>query len=228
MVFVIQCDPEVPPGLASAELDRLSAGWRLVRLDWGEPLPEVQETEAVILLGGSMSANDEEAFPFLRGLKIFVRNIVSRGISCLGICLGGQLLAAAFGAEVTEKRWGERGNCEVLLTPAGREDALFLGIKASLAAFQWHDDSFDLPEAATLLASSERCPHQAFRIGTNAWGLQFHPEVTPEIIGVWASWEPSDQHEASELILEWTRREKEYRHVMTMIMSNFLGGRNPQ
>lgn len=221
MVYVLQCDPEVPPGLIAAELDRLAAGWRIVRLDRGEPLPGVDEDDAIILLGGRMSANDEVAFPFLWRLKSFVRESVTSGVSFLGICLGGQILAAAFGAEVVEKRWGERGNCEVRLAPAGCDDALFAGLQQDLPAFQWHDDSFDLPEEAQLLASSTRCPHQAFRIGGNAWGMQFHPEVTPEIIGAWTA-EDCDGGTAFDFIAGWMRKETEYREAMGIFMQNFL------
>ena len=221
MVHVLQPDPEVPPGLAAVELDRLSVEWRLVRLDKGEPLQEVGADDALILLGGRMSANDEAAFPFLGPLKVLIRESVERDIRFLGICLGGQVLAAAFGAAVVEKRWGERGSSEVLLNPAGCDDPLFNGIPPLFPVYQWHDDSFDLPEGAELLALSERCPHQAFRVGKRGWGLQFHPEVTAEIIESWAALGPSHGN-ASELIDGWKRREQEYRQIMKRIMENFL------
>lgn len=220
MVYVLQCDPEVPSGLTTGELDRLSIPWLIVRLDRGELLPAVEEKDAIILLGGRMSANDEAAFPFLRRLKPFVRETVTADIRFLGICLGGQLLAAAFGSEVVEKRWGERGNCKVQLTSAGCDDALLAGLPKHIPAFQWHNDSFDLPEGAALLASSELCPHQAFRVGDNGWGLQFHPEVTPEIIGAWASLCPGSS--ASRFIAGWMQREQQYRQVMSVLMQNFL------
>ena len=222
MVYVLQCDPEVPPGLIAAELDRLAAGWRIVRLDREEPLPVVKIDDAILLLGGRMSANDEAGFPFLQQLKPFVRESVEIGVRFLGICLGGQILAAAFGARVVEQRWGERGNCGVSLTPAGRDDGFFGHLPEDFPAFQWHDDSFDLPEGAVLLASSHRCPHQAFRFGDSAWGLQFHPEVAPEIIGAWAADNCSGIN-AVRLVAEWESREKEYRRVMTGLMQNFLG-----
>lgn len=220
MVCVIQCDPEVPPGLAATELDRRSVGWRLVRPDRGEPLPGADEAAAVIVLGGRLSVNDEEAFPFLREMKLRIQEMIGRGSRYLGICLGGQLLAAAFGAAVAEKRWGEHGGGDVRLTAAGREDRLFAGVGAEFPTLLWHDDSFDLPAGAILLASSADCPHQAFRIGENAWGLQFHPEATPAIVSNWASARPS----ASQVLAEWSRRESECRQVMRRIMENFLTG----
>jgi len=221
MVHVLQPDPEVPPGLAAVELNRLSVPWRLVRLYEGEPLPEVDADDALILLGGRMSANDEVGFPFLGRLKVLVRESVERDVRFLGICLGGQVLAAAFGAAVAEKRWGERGSSEVLLNPAGCDDPLFNGIPPLFPVYQWHDDSFDLPAGAELLALSEQCPHQAFRVGKRGWGLQFHPEVTSEIIESWVSLGTSCGN-ASALIEGWTRREQEYRQVMKTILENFL------
>lgn len=216
MVYVLQCDPEVPPGLAAGELDRLSAEWRLVRLDNDEQLPPVDAGDALILLGGRMSANDEAGFPFLGPLKVFVRESVERGTRFLGICLGGQILAAAFGATVAENRWGEQGNCEVLLNTAGGGDPLFQGIPPLFPTFQWHQDSFDLPERGEVLALSDRCPHQAFRLGKSAWSIQFHPEVTPETIRLWG------EGNAPGLIDDWLRRESEYRLVMRAMMENFL------
>lgn len=217
MVHILQSDPEVPPGLAAEELDRLSVEWRLVRLGRGEPLPPVRDDDAVIVLGGRMSANDEEHSPFLRQVKGLLRESVDRGIRCLGICLGGQLLAAAFGAAVVEKRWGERGNCQALLNPAGCDDPLFRGVQPLFPAFQWHNDSFDLPEGAVLLALSERCPHQAFRLVKRGWGVQFHPEVTPAIMQTWAA-----DGGADELVAGWKRLENAYRGVLEKMLLNFL------
>lgn len=219
MVYVIQCDPEVPPGLIADELQEMHADWQLIRLDNGERLPMVQSGDKVIVLGGKMSANDDRLFPFLVELKLWIRDAVGKNIPYLGICLGAQLLAAALGAKVVGNRWGERGNCYVSLTEEGKDDPLLDGLPEQPTAFQWHDDSFDLPEGAALLASSAVCPHQAFRVGT-AWGVQFHPEVTPEIISEWASEKPEA---VAGLITEWREWENNYRAAAHVIMKNFLG-----
>lgn len=220
-MYVIQCDPEVPPGLIACELAALQSDWKLIRLDQGDQLPGITGMNALIVLGGKMSANDDQAFPFLVELKICIRDAVVKGIPYLGICLGAQLLAAALGTDVVGNRWGECGNSHVLLSTDGIDDPLFKGLPHRLAAFQWHNDSFDLPDGATLLASSAVCPHQAFRIGKNAWGLQFHPEVTPEIISGWAASEPAD--EKDHLVSGWLARENQYRTIAGSIMGNFLG-----
>lgn len=219
MIYIIQCDPEVPPGLIAVELREMHADWQLIRLDEGDQLPVAHTDDMVIVLGGRMSANDDLQYPFLAQLKRWIRTAVEKQIPYLGICLGGQLLAAALGSKVAANRWGERGNGKVQLTEEGVNDLLFRRLPQKLVAFQWHDDSFDLPGGATLLASSAVCPHQAFRIG-NAWGLQFHPEVTPEIISEWGATESSDAE--AQLVFEWLAKEKEYRSTAEIIMKNFL------
>lgn len=224
MVYVLQSDSEVPPGTVAEELDARSVPWRLVRLDRGESLPPVSIVTAFIVLGGTMSVHDEEAFPFLRQLKGFIRVAVEAGIPCLGICLGGQLLAETLGGRVERKRWGELGNSTVQLTERGMKDLLFQGVDSPLPVFQWHNDSFDLPAGAVLLASSAVCPNQAFRIGPSAWGLQFHPEVTPAIISLWAKADGLGDAETAEMVSLWSRDEKIHRQTISAMISNFIRG----
>ncbi len=211
--------PEVPPGLAAWS----STGCPFHGGSCGsmkENLFRVDADDALIPSGGGCRPTTRWDFVF-GALKVLVRESVERDVRFLGICLGGQVLAAAFGAAVAEKRWGERGSSEVLLNPAGCDDPLFNGIPPLFPVYQWHDDSFDLPAGAELLALSEQCPHQAFRVGKRGWGLQFHPEVTSEIIESWVSLGTSCGN-ASALIEGWTRREQEYRQVMKTILENFL------
>ena len=128
--------------------------------------------------------------PFLHDLKSFIRRVVADGTPYLGICLGGQLLAAALGARVVSNRWEELGSLPVTLTAEGCCDSLFAGMPVEFDTFQWHHDSFDIPEGGVLLASSAACPHQAFRMGKYAWGVQFHPEsvLTPSGETIMRNW----------------------------------------
>ena len=103
----------------------------------------------------------------------------------LGICLGAQLLAKALGARVYRNPQKEIGWDSVEVTAAGQADPLFMGLGAVVPVFQWHGDAFELPAGATLLASSARCAHQAFRYGDRVYGLLFHLEVTSEAIQSW-------------------------------------------
>jgi len=111
---------------------------------------------------------------------------VGEGKPFLGVCLGVQLLASALGAEVGPLAGGaEVGLLPVELTAEGRDHHLFEGMPEPLVTLQWHGDTFELPEGATLLASSPAAPHQAFQAGS-AYGVQFHLEVTPEMAREWA------------------------------------------
>lgn len=219
MLNIIQNDPEVPPGNL---LDQLNVPYRVHHLYLGEPLPEIGGTSAVIVLGGAMGANDDARHPFLTVLKRFIREVVASGIPYLGICLGGQLLAAALGADVHSVRWEEQGTLSVKLTSSGKVDPLFRGIADEFPTFQWHHDSFDIPEKGVLLALSVACPHQAFRVGTRAWGVQFHPEVTESIVRDWCACDNTTAAQTEDLVTAFADREAEYRQIARSLRGNFL------
>lgn len=132
MLYIIQSDPDVPPGLIRTELERLRLKYALLKIYQGEPLPPPTAITAAIVLGGSMGANDDARYPFLADLKKFIREVVAREIPYLGVCLGGQLLAAAMGAEVASNAYGEKGTLTAELTDEGSADALFDGIARQL------------------------------------------------------------------------------------------------
>ena len=149
----------------------------------GAPLPDVDGAAGLIFMGGPMSVND--GLPWLRQEEGFIRRAAARGKPVVGVCLGAQLIARSLGARVYRNAVKEIGWFDIRLTPAARDDALFTGLPAQETVFHWHGETFDLPPGAVLLASSDRCLHQAFRLGSNVYGLQFHPEVTPEMIADW-------------------------------------------
>lgn len=185
MIHVIQNDPEVPPG----GIGRILPESVVHHPYRGEPLPGVSGMSGLIVLGGRMGADEDRLHPFLGPLRDLMEKALQCEIPLLGICLGGQLLAMATGGRVVRNRWGERGKVMVSLSAEGSGDPLFHGIESPFQTFQWHDDSFDPPPGSVLLAGSPECPHQAFRIGSG-WGLQFHPEITGEILSLWAADEP--------------------------------------
>ena len=170
-----------------------------------------------------MGANDDLQHPFLYDLKIFIRKIVSAEIPYLGICLGGQLLAAALGARVVSNRWKELGCLAMTLTAEGQRDLLFSELPAELDTFQWHHDSFDIPDGGVLLASSAACRHQAFRVGSAAWGTQFHPEVTEQIIRDWCALDRATSDRVDELRADFRTMEVPYRIAAQRLLKNFLG-----
>jgi GMP synthase (glutamine-hydrolysing) len=131
----------------------------------------------IVPLGGSMHAWDEEGFPWLGRERELLREAVDEGVPVLGICLGGQVLARALGAEVRPAEQPEVGWLEVEALPEAADDALLAHLREPVGVYQWHMDVFDLPSGAVRLARSGQSPQQAYRYGERTWGLQFHPEV---------------------------------------------------
>jgi GMP synthase (glutamine-hydrolysing) len=146
-------------------------------------LPEVEDAAGLIFLGGPMSVNDP--LPYLKHETDAIVQAVERKQPVLGICLGSQLIARALGGRVYPNQRKEIGWFDIHLTEAASSDQLFSGMNPSETVFQWHGETFDLPARAARLASSEACANQAFRLGSNVYGLQFHLEVTPAMIADW-------------------------------------------
>jgi GMP synthase (glutamine-hydrolysing) len=143
----------------------------------------VDQAQALIVMGGPMSVNDP--LPWLRQEERYLVQAISSGVPVLGICLGAQLLAKSLGSRVYPMGHKEIGWYSIRFTEAAAADPLFEGLPREEIVFEWHGDTFDLPAGAEKLAESDLCGNQAFRCGTNLYGLQFHPEVTPEIIDSW-------------------------------------------
>jgi GMP synthase (glutamine-hydrolysing) len=148
----------------------------------GAEMPDVSKYDGLIVLGGPMSANDD--LDYLRAEMDMLRGQVIAGRPVLGICLGSQLLAKALGAVVRRNPVKEIGWYPIECTAAAATDPL-LGEISREIVFHWHGETFDLPPGAELLATSEHCRHQAYRVGERAYGFQFHLEVTPEMIADW-------------------------------------------
>ncbi len=148
----------------------------------GAAVPDIAPYDALIFLGGPMSVNDD--LPFLHVETDCIRRAVAADLPVLGICLGSQLIARALGAAVRRNSVKEIGWYDLHFTEAAAGDSLFDGLERE-TVFHWHGETFDLPAGAVLLARSDRCAHQAYRIGERIYGLQFHLEVTPEMIADW-------------------------------------------
>ncbi len=139
----------------------------------------------LVVLGGPMGADDDALHPHLTYERDVIREAVESGMPVLGICLGAQLMAACMGGTTLRGAAPEFGWTRVQATEAGRADPLFAHFDGSEPIFQWHSDTFTLPPQAVHLAESRRCPHQAFRIGENAYGVQFHLEADAALIRRW-------------------------------------------
>lgn len=149
----------------------------ITRLYESELLPEPSAIDLLVVMGGPMSANDDAAVPWLAAEVAFIRAVIDDGKPVLGVCLGAQLVARALGAAVRPNREPEIGWFPVRATTSGREDVFTF--PAEQVVFHWHSDTFELPEGAVLLASSDACKNQAFQFGDSVISLQCHLEVTP-------------------------------------------------
>jgi len=186
-VLIIQHVACEGPGLLEDVL--LRKGWeidlRCMELP-GTSLPaDLNDYQAFIILGGPMGAYEEGIYPYLFKVQDLVRKAVDTGIPTVGICLGGQIVARALGADVGPNPIKEIGWSPVQLLPEGMKSPLFSDLPSIFSVFQWHQDTFSLPPGAVLLVKGEDCENQAFVYGGHIWAMQFHLEVTPAMIEQW-------------------------------------------
>jgi len=176
------------PGLLREEMEK--AGWRLDLRMMDQPGASLPGTligyKALIILGGPMNVYEEEAYPYLRQVDQLIKSAIQEGLPVIGICLGGQLIAKALDAPVTRNPVKEIGWYKLRLTADGIKSSLFEGLPEEFPVFQWHGDTFAMPDGAIHLATSSDCAHQAFSYGRHVFALQFHLEVTTAVIKTWA------------------------------------------
>jgi GMP synthase-like glutamine amidotransferase len=144
------------------------------------PLPAPGAYDWLIVMGGPMGVHDVDRHPWLRGEKRALRAALDAGRRVLGICLGAQLLAEALGAGVRRNTEREIGWFTIRRAPEAPGSALGRALPEDFSVLHWHSDTFDLPPGAIHLASSDACARQAFAIGDQVAGLQFHLEMTVE------------------------------------------------
>ena len=150
---------------------------------WKNPkYPDPKDVKRLLIMGGPMGVYEAKDYPWILDEIRFIRTVIDAGNKVLGICLGSQLIAAAMGAKVYPNDYQEIGWFEIRWNEAAYKHPLAYGVSNHSKVYHHHGDTFDLPENAVLLASSEGCKHQAFAIGNNVLALQFHMEVNKELI----------------------------------------------
>jgi GMP synthase (glutamine-hydrolysing) len=164
-----------------------AAGHELERWEvpTGESPGPARSYDAVLVFGGSMHPDQDETFRWLAREEAFLRSVLAEEVPALGVCLGAQMLARAAGAPVSRALMPEIGWLDVELTRAGREDDVLGALPPQATAFQWHSYTFGIPAGGVELARSPVCT-QAFRL-VNAWGIQFHAEVTLPMVEAWVA-----------------------------------------
>jgi GMP synthase (glutamine-hydrolysing) len=182
--LILQHIAKNPAGRAGVILDEYEIPYHLIHVG-SDRLPDPKRYQAIIVLGGSQHVYDKHRYPYTVHEEAYLHQAIKQGIPYLGICLGGQLLANAFQATVKKLPKAHIGFFNVHFTAAGQLDPLYKGLPGHQQAFQWHEDCFLLPEGAISLAHHTEGFNQAFRYGQHAYGLQYHVEITEEMLDTW-------------------------------------------
>jgi len=187
-VLVVQNFDNEGLGQIGAALVEAGADIDLRRPYKGDTLPQDSDAhDAMVVLGGAQNALDDELCPYFPDLLDLTRDFAGKDRSVLGICLGSQLVARAFGGENQIGGATEFGWHQVSLTPAAKTDPVLSALPENFPIFEWHDDTFVLPENAVRLAGSAIAENQAFRIGRAIYGFQFHFEADSPMVQDWST-----------------------------------------
>lgn len=187
-LLIVQHEDDAPPAWFGNWFRDAGLEYDVVHGDRGDVVPqELGAYAGLVVLGGEMNAYDDATCPWLTSTKTLIASVVGARRCFLGICLGHQLAAVALGGEVITNPLGQTiGLAPVALTEEGRRDYLLTAIAAGAQSIQWNADVVSkLPEAATELATSPDGTVLAARFGRRAWGVQFHPEVSPAVFRGW-------------------------------------------
>jgi len=207
-ILFVRCDASETFGVAPASVES-AGGTSLVwnALDGDEPRPSLDGIDGAVVFGSTFNVEHADEQPFIKETADLIRETVERRVPFLGVCFGGQLLAWALDAHVGESPAREIGFEPIRLTNEAGHDRLFSHFADGDMAFQWHGDAFDLPAGATLLATGDRAPNQAFRVGDRAWGTQFHLEVNGSELDFWLN----EFTREGDLRQDWGKSEDEVR-----------------
>jgi GMP synthase (glutamine-hydrolysing) len=188
-ILVIQPELDDPPHLFGEWLAEAGATLEIRHPYAGDAVPTLDGYAGLLVMGGAMSANDDEVLDWIGPVKELIREAVTDGVPTLGICLGHQLMGTALGGRVTPNPNGQQvGLIPLGWTDAARDDRLFAGLATPRRGVQWNYDLVvEAPPGAVVLARTEDGELQVARYGPNAWGVQLHPEVDETIVGTWVT-----------------------------------------
>lgn len=227
-LLILQNISRETPGLIAQALERRQVAYDVIDLDKGQPLPALDAYSGLVVMGGPDSAND--ASTKMAAELEFVKAALARKLPYLGVCLGLQVLVKAAGGKVVTSPVKEVGFrdptgelFQVYLTTEGQIDPVFGGLQNSFKVFQLHGETVELPPEAKLLANGQYCHNQIVRIGDNAYGIQSHFELTPEMLADWADQDPDLKHlPSSYLLADYQLIKHEYEATAITIFGRFL------
>lgn len=147
--------------------------------------PDLSRVSAVVMFGSSYNVDETDRYPFLGHIRELTKEVVDRGVPYLGICLGAQVLARALGKSVPQSPTREIGFEPITMTPDAAGDRLLGHYVTGDRVFQWHNDTFELPDGASVLATGEHVPLEACRVNDVTWATQFHFEIDADEIDSW-------------------------------------------
>jgi len=200
-VLILKNASNEGPGTIEDFLVANNMDYRIIDLS-SEDIPQTDDFNVLVILGGPMSVNDADKYPYISREIELVRDFAGKNRKIFGICLGAQIMAKAFGAKVYPGPQKEIGWYDIEMDHRAGIDS-FMGRLARhpqtgeyfkrFKVFQWHGETFDIPEGGVRLAKSELYPNQAFRYGDRAYAFQFHIEVKEETVYDWLKDEPVDK-----------------------------------
>ncbi len=195
-VLVIEHEADCPPALFGTWLEDAGCVATVCRPYAGDPLPTLGDYDALLVLGGPMAATDPH--PWLAPLRELIRDSAATGTPTLGICLGHQICAVAFGGGVEPNPRGQQlGLLDVGWTDAAVDDPLLGAVSTPRRAVQWNDDLVTrVPDDAVVLARTPEGEPQAVRFAPSVWGVQWHPEVDRGVLEHWAR-DDAERHQAA-------------------------------
>lgn len=217
MILVIKHVPQEGPGSLLEFFNDI----KIIELSKGDSLPtDLGDVEAVFFMGGPMNVYEEDKYPFLKDEDRFIKLLLEKEIPYFGVCLGAQLLAKVCGAKVYKGPVKEIGWYTVELV---RDDPLFNGLPKNIDVLQWHEDTFDIPTDGVLLAIGKDVRNQAFRVGRCAYGLQFHIEVTPQMITDWFGYD-GEKYKIPDEIRFKDQANRIYKNFLSLSAQKLGGG----
>lgn len=221
-VLIVKNISSEGPGTIEDHLCKERIPYSVIDLSIGNSVPQIDTFTHLVIMGGPMAVYEMHDFPYLVSENELINAAINANKHIMGVCLGAQMLAHVLGARVYPGPGKEIGWYEVTLSEEGMSDPLISSLalpdRTIAQVFQWHGDTFDLPEGSVRLSSSDLYANQAFRYGDRVYGLQFHIEVTPAIVHDWLVDEQgldyaTIQSDSERLFVSYRQRtEKFYKH----------------